>query len=237
MRTGRVATDLQQAMDPYDLLCHPFYKAWSAGELTREDLREYAAAYYYQVSTFPTYLSALHSRLPDGELRRAVLRNLCEEEIDGTAHSELWLDFAEGVGAVREEVKVRQPLRELLSLADIFRRLMHSPAQGLAALYAYESQVPRIAREKAHGLRERYGADDSTCRYFDLHVKADAYHSQVWAELLDDLVSETPSLAHEAVAGAKQAAWGLWRALDGIERLRRERSSVSDAERAVDHEG
>ena len=52
-----------------------------------------------------------------------MLRNLCEEEIDGTAHSELWLNFAEGMGAVREEVKARQPIPEFSSLADMFRRL------------------------------------------------------------------------------------------------------------------
>src|SRR5262249_34511671 len=63
---------------PYNLLQHAFYRAWSKGELTREELREYAGEYWHHVSAFPTYLSALHSRLPDGELRREVLRNLAE---------------------------------------------------------------------------------------------------------------------------------------------------------------
>lgn len=220
MERATVVPYLREAIEPYHLLYHAFYRAWSAGELTREDLREYASAYYYQVSAFPTYLSALHARLPDGEVRRAVLRNLCEEEIEGTPHSELWLDFAEGMGAVREEVMTRQPIPELCLLADTFRRLMDCPAKGLAALYAYESQVPRIAGEKARTLRECYGADESTCRYFDLHTTADIYHSQVWAKCLDDLVTLVPSLRDEAVAGAEEAAWALWRALDGIERLR-----------------
>jgi pyrroloquinoline-quinone synthase len=93
---------VDRELAPFRLLSHPFYKAWSAGELTREDLREYAAAYYPHVSAFPTYLSAFHSRLPDTPLRRAVLRNLCEEEITGPTHSELWLDFAKGVGERNE---------------------------------------------------------------------------------------------------------------------------------------
>jgi sugar lactone lactonase YvrE len=33
-------------------------------------------------------------------------------------------------------------------------------------LYAYESQVPEIEKRKAHGLRELYGVDESSCRYF-----------------------------------------------------------------------
>ena len=83
----------------YDLLCHPFYQAWSAGKLTRDDLLHYACEYYHHVAAFPTCLSAFHSRLPDGPLRRRVLMNLCGEEIQGRPHSELWLDFAEGMGA------------------------------------------------------------------------------------------------------------------------------------------
>jgi pyrroloquinoline-quinone synthase len=73
-------SDLQPRMDAiiarHDLLMHPFYQAWSAGKLRAEDLRRYAGEYYHHVAAFPAYLSALHSRLPDGKLRRAVLRNL-----------------------------------------------------------------------------------------------------------------------------------------------------------------
>ena len=91
-------TALEQRIARYDLLCHPYYKAWTAGELTREDLREYAGDYYHHVAAFPTYLSALHSRLDDGEVRRAVLRNLCEEEIDGRAAQRAVAGFCRGHG-------------------------------------------------------------------------------------------------------------------------------------------
>jgi len=33
---------LDACIAKYDLLCHPFYRAWAAGELTREDLQEYS---------------------------------------------------------------------------------------------------------------------------------------------------------------------------------------------------
>src|ERR1700733_4186086 len=75
----------EERVAPFDLLKHAFYQAWSKGELTREDLREYAAEYCHHVSAFPTYLSALHARLPDGEVRRGGLRHLTEEEGGGGA--------------------------------------------------------------------------------------------------------------------------------------------------------
>jgi len=213
---------LEERIARYDLLCHPYYKAWTAGQLTRDDLREYASDYYHHVAAFPTYLSALHSRLEDGEVRRAVLRNLCEEEINGRPHSELWLDFAEGMGADCAEVRERKPLAEVSELVAEFRHVARegSAADALAAFYAYESQVPRVAKEKADGLAQRYGADAKTCGYFTLHQFADVEHAHVWRELLSAEVTAHPDQAEAALNAAEDAAKALWRALDGMEARR-----------------
>lgn len=213
---------LEQRIARYDLLCHPYYKAWTAGELTREDLREYAADYYHHVAAFPAYLSALHSRLEDGEQRRAVLRNLCEEEIQGRPHSEMWLDFAEGMGADRQQVRDRQPLPEVREAIAEFRRVARegATAEALAAFYSYESQVPRVAKEKADGLAQRYGADANTCAYFHLHQFADVEHSHVWRELLSAEVTMHPEQAEKALDAAEKAARSLWQVLDGMEARR-----------------
>ena len=37
--------------------------------------------------------------------------------------------------------------------------MQNSPASALASLYTYESRVPAIARTKAEGLKQHYGAD------------------------------------------------------------------------------
>ncbi len=213
---------LEERIARYDLLCHPYYKAWTAGQLTRDDLREYASDYYQHVAAFPAYLSALHSRLDDGPLRRAVLRNLCDEEIEGRPHSELWLDFAEGMGADRDEVRQRQPLPEVRELISEFRRVARegSTAEALAAFYAYESQVPRVAKAKADGLAECYGADTKTCGYFKLHQFADVEHSHVWRELLSAEIVAHPEQAEGALAAAETAAQALWHVLDGMEARR-----------------
>jgi pyrroloquinoline-quinone synthase len=213
---------LEERIAQYDLLCHPYYKAWTAGQLTRDDLREYAGDYYHHVAAFPTCLSAMHSRLEDGTQRRAVLRNLCEEEIEGRPHSELWLDFAEGMGADRNQVRKGRPLPEVQELIAEFRRVAHagSTAEALAAFYAYESQVPRVAKSKADGLANLYAADARTCGYFLLHQFADVEHAQVWLELLITEVAVHPEQAEAALAAAEVAAQALWHALDGMEARR-----------------
>ena len=103
MTTAQFLEQLDTCIAKYDLLCHPFYKAWSAGELTRDNLREYAQDYYHHVEAFPSYLAALAIRLEEGETRRAVLANMADEKGGArrASHAELWLDFAEGTGSSR----------------------------------------------------------------------------------------------------------------------------------------
>jgi pyrroloquinoline-quinone synthase len=222
MDDQRLFEELHRRIAKYDLLCHPFYKAWSAGELTERDLREYSAQYYHHVAAFPTYLSAFHSRLAEGSLRRAVLRNLCEEEIDGTPHSELWLDFAEGMGNRREDVKHGEPIRKVKDLIEAFERIARtsSPAGVLGAFYAYESQVPAIAKFKAGALRQLYSATDRSCRYFALHETMDVNHARTWREYLKQVLQSNPESAEDALATAEKAASALWDALDGMEERR-----------------
>lgn len=222
-------SELHARIAKRDLLCHPFYQAWTAGQLSREDLREYAVAYYPHVSAFPTYLSALHSRLPDDELRRAVLRNLAEEEIEGRAHSELWLDFVEGMGGERAGAQLREQVEEIRELVATFRNIAQhaTTPECLAAFYAYESQVPRIAEAKYSGLEQHYGADAHTAGYFRLHRTADVRHAGVWRELLNSVLDERPELAASALAAAEQASTALWGALDGIERERQARNALA----------
>jgi pyrroloquinoline-quinone synthase len=218
--------ELERRTAKYDLLCHPFYKAWTAGELTRQDLREYARDYYHHVAAFPEYLGAFAARLPEGALHDAVLENRDDElgmdSAGGRSHHAIWLEFARAMGADPAEVGASRPLPEVRELIERFENVARtgSPAEALGAFYAYESQVPRVAAEKASGLRDRYGADDAACEYFTLHATADVYHSRVWREQLDRLISEEPDQAAPALDAAENAARALWRALDGIEARR-----------------
>ena len=228
MNTKSFSEQLEARIRKYDLLCHPFYKAWSAGTLTRDDLREYAQDYYHHVEAFPSYLAAFGMRLEEGDLRRAVLASMCDEKgvegrpgRDSVPHSELWLDFAEGMGSTRN-LEWHSPVAEIRQLIRHFHGVASdgTPEQALAAFYAYESQVPRIAQEKEHGLRQMYGADDKTCGYFSLHATADVYHSNVWRSQLAKRIAAKPEAAEAALDAAENAARMLWRALDGIEARR-----------------
>lgn len=233
METKVFLSLLEERIHQYDLLCHPFYKAWSAGELTRDDLRAYAEDYYPHVEAFPGYLAQLGVRLEEGELRRAILANMTDEKggedsfgEPERSHAELWLDFVEGMGGSR--VPKRRPAGEVRKLIVWFHKIASegTPEEALAAFYAYESQVPRIAQEKNRGLRDLYGANEKTRGYFTLHATADVYHSNVWRTQLEKRVKANPQAAEKALAAAETAAQSLWRVLDGFEARRLEQTAL-----------
>jgi len=207
----------------HDLLCHPFYKAWSAGMLTREDLQRYGREYFHHVAAFPVYLEEFGARVEDDQLRRAVEVNREDElGMDGSRpHPQLWLDFVEGMGGDRNASQ-HAPIAEIIQLMESFHHAARerTPEEALAAFYAYESQVPRVSAEKARGLRQMYGADEKTCEYFTVHTVADVYHSRIWKHQLAKIVRDNPEAAERALSAGEFTAKALWKALYGIEAAR-----------------
>src|SRR5258708_24268119 len=182
-----VVATLDSMIAERSLLKHPFYLAWTAGTLSLERLQNYAVQYYPHVAAFPRYLSAIHSRCADIATRQAILENLIEEERGAENHPELWLRFAEAIGVARERVLDASTSASSTGLVDEFTRLAesgHIPS-GLAALYAYESQIPAVATAKIDGLRRFYDVtDDRGLAFFAAHEKADVWHAQTGADLI-----------------------------------------------------
>ncbi len=122
----------------------------------------------------------------------------------------------------RRDLRGHKPLPEINNLVTHFHRVAGegTPEEALAAFYVYESQVPRVSKEKERGLREMYGADDKTCGYFALHATADVFHSNVWRRQLENRIAANPETAQAALDAAENTARMLWQALDGVEAAR-----------------
>lgn len=208
---------IDQQIAAKHLLTHPFYLAWTRGELSREALKDYAQQYYHHVAAFPTYLSAVHAKCDDQPTRKQILSNLIDEEAGEPNHPELWLRFAESLGVSREEVRATEKEPETEALIDTFRSVCSSgtTANGLAALYAYESQIPAVSESKIDGLKKHYGFNDPAAyEYFSVHVEADREHSVAEREMLQTQITDenagTVKVAVERVLSA------LWEMLSGV---------------------
>jgi pyrroloquinoline-quinone synthase len=199
------------------LLKHPFYLAWTRGELSRESLTDYARQYYHHVAAFPTYLSAVHANCEDQKTRKQILSNLIDEEAGSPNHPELWLKFTEGLGLSDVDVWNTPKEPETKNLIDAFRSVCGagSTSQGLAALYAYESQIPAICESKIDGLKRHYGfINPEIYEYFSVHIEADREHSAAERAMLADKIDNQN---FESVkASVNRVLEALWEMLSGV---------------------
>ncbi|HEY7000594.1 MAG TPA: CADD family putative folate metabolism protein [Candidatus Udaeobacter sp.] len=200
-----------------NLLKHPFYLAWTRGELSDEALADYAQQYYHHVAAFPTYLSAVHAKCEDQATRKQLLNNLIDEEAGSPNHPALWKKFMDGLGVKDGDLARTEKQPETKNLIATFRSVcgQASTAEGLGALYAYESQIPAICESKIDGLKKYYGfTKPEHYEYFTVHVEADREHSAAERDLLSRYINDRN---FESVkTSVNQILDALWEMLSGV---------------------
>jgi pyrroloquinoline-quinone synthase len=146
MRNAQLLEKIDAAIAEKNLLKHPFYQDWQMGKLSREELQLYAAQYYRHVEAFPKHLRVLAART-EGPIREIILENLAEEENPSRPHPKLWRDFAANLGVNEEDITCCPSLPGTQAVVEKFREIVgdRPVAEAVAALYAYEAQVPEIA--------------------------------------------------------------------------------------------
>lgn len=182
----------------WNLLRHSFYKRWTDGTLTREELRDYVGQYAHIVRAVPVWLE----QVPGGD--SAELARHADEE---RSHIALWDQFGQAIGLSSDAIRsvpANAATRELLQRGDTLA------TKGLAAavVWAMEAQTPAVAEAKLAGLDRHYGIDaESGGAYFDVHRTLDVDHA---AELL--------AHCHEGSGEAAESmSEALWAVLSSVE--------------------
>jgi pyrroloquinoline-quinone synthase len=215
MANTELLDQLDAAIAKKNLLQHPFYQDWQAGKLSRQSLQLYAAQYYRHVEAFPKHLRVLAART-EGSIRRIVEENLAEEESPAASHPKLWRDFAAALGVGEDDITCCPSLPGTQNVVQTFREICgdRSIAEAVAALYAYEAQVPEIATTKIDGLKSFYNiTQPQALAYFQVHEEADKAHRAAWRNWL----AENAGDDHEEIlATTNEALDALWGALDAV---------------------
>ena len=142
------------------LLDHPFYQAWTRGEVSPETLAAYHKAYTAFIKRIPSWWSTAMAGAGDASpLGRTIIQ---EEE----SHIPLWEKWG-------EQLPPSDSATDLQSTIDAFDAL--SPAALLGALQAFEIQQPDVARTKKDGLLQHYGFSPDVLTYFDEHLKEEKH--------------------------------------------------------------
>jgi pyrroloquinoline-quinone synthase len=198
---------LADAQSRCNVLEHPFYRRWSAGDLTREELSYYAGEYRHAVQALAEAAAAA-ARAAEPAVRAQIAEHAAEE----AAHVDLWDEFARAVAADLE----RDPAEETAECAAAWTAAGDA-LEGLVVLYAIESAQPAIARTKLDGLVEHYGLDEGPAtEYFSLHAELDHEHAAQSRALIEERLEGADE--DRLVALAEAALRGNWTLLDGVER-------------------
>jgi pyrroloquinoline-quinone synthase len=202
---------VEAARERHNVLEHPFYQRWSAGELGIDELAAYAGQYRHAVVALAE-ASEQAARVAGPELHAGLASHAAEE----SSHIALWDDFTRAIGGTVEA----EPHAETEACASAWAGDdQRSLAATLTALYAIESGQPAIAETKRAGLIEHYGIEDGPATaYFSLHATLDHEHAAHERALLEELIAGEDEDA--LVAEAESVLRANWELLDGVEAAR-----------------
>jgi pyrroloquinoline-quinone synthase len=168
-------------IEKQSVLKHPFYLKWSQGGLTRQNLAGYSLEYFQLVKAVPNMVTNVASFAAPSRIG-AIRANAAEE----LTHVDPWVKFAGSLGVNRSKLEGYPGAPATNQSVEAFRSLTTASfEEGVAAMYAYEKQLPEVSRSKIDGLKKHYGMEggDAT-KYFELHEEADVRHAAVWRSFL-----------------------------------------------------
>ena len=196
---------IEECRARHNVLEHPFYLRWSAGELSREELARYAGQYRHATEALARLCGQAAESAP--ERHRAKIEAHAEEE---AAHIGLWDDFVDATGG---EIGA-EPTAETAECVTAWTT-PDGYLTELARMYAIESGQPEISRVKREGLSRFYGIDGGAgSEYFRLHEQTDHAHADESRRLITEAMK--PEDEDALVAAAESAVRANWRLLDGV---------------------
>jgi pyrroloquinoline-quinone synthase len=186
---------IDQEIEKRSLLKHPFYQMWSDGKLTMESLQGYAKEYFSLVKEVPMMVERLASQSND----QSIMENLRDEK----EHVEPWARFAGALGVKREVLESYAASPKTCDSIEKMLQLMENFESGIAAMYAYEAEIPKISRSKIDGLAKFYNIKDGAgTEYFKIHEAVDVKHAAVWRRMLDGIPVEKHEYAFNSAVSS-----------------------------------
>lgn len=194
---------IDKEVEKRSLLKHPFYEMWSKGELSLQDLSGYSKEYFRLVKAVPDLVQNVLARAND-KGQDAKMETSLEEE---RQHVELWVRFARSLGVTEEELCSYTGLLETKeAVAKLREATSASFEEAVAAMYAYELEIPKISATKVRGLKEFYNLDSSDARvYFETHEEADIRHAALWRSILAKVEENKRDVAFQAAVKSLEA--------------------------------
>lgn len=203
MQAPSIDRELKDVAERFDLLQHPFYKRWAAGQLTRAELAYYAGQYAHVVRAIPRWLALAAQSDPRNA---SELRSHAAEESE---HIAMWERFALTLGVDAQALQASVPNGATTALIATGDELA-AQGHGAAVVWSIEAQSPAVSAEKLRGLRDHYGIDARNGgEYFAVHQKLDREHEAQLRSAIHSADAVTQAAAPAAAVATLAGMWDL----------------------------
>ena len=218
------AKALEAARKPEHGQLHPFSLAWARGELSRQQLGQWAIQHFYYVDAIAQQFALLYSRLPDLDARRELLDNLLGEEMPdqpAKRHPELCAKFARACGVADDDIYRAEEKGLILPTTRAMRAWIwelasqRTMAEAFAGIMvALEGQLPTLYPMLVDAMR-KMGFDDDQLEFFHVHIENDPGHEASGLAIASRYAS-TPELQRRAIAAVRASAQMRYSMLSGM---------------------
>ncbi len=196
---------------------HPLTEAWAQGELSKEQLGRWAVEHYHYTKDLHTFFGRILANCDQQKGRDMELDNLADEQNPEDPHNRQLLDFVDACDLDSQALISQLPVPTTQALRDWLllvceKRSWQEAAAGLHV--GMEAQLAPICDRLVPALRDKYGFDERSIRFFVTHQTADVEHG---GRALDVVEQFTPKeLQPRVLKSIREGTEKRWLYFDGV---------------------
>jgi len=210
--------DLQQTLQQRHPRPHPIRQLLLSGRLTKEQLQWWARNQFHEFRNIHRFFGIRYHKCPIPELRRMLLENMVEEEGEDLfggkypSHRELWLQFANGIGIVSDDILNYEPLPGIRAALEMYVSLVQQShwAVAIGTGLVFEGGGPKRMKEEREAIEKYYPWIPLNCLDF---FRAHEYHDEGHGDMVTNVIKQhcmEEKLQNEMREAVRQRADIMW---------------------------
>ena len=169
---------------------HPWQQLFLEGKLSQDQLKVWAQNRYYFHAGIPAKDANVFCKLPNNKDAQGMWLEKLQEEMgddEEQSHPEMFLDFCEGLGLGRDEVKNAEVFAPIKIGVDAYRDMARvRPFQVGVGSSISEFLIPFKMTRMLKAFREHYNfIPDKALHFFEAHREADERHGNIMINLVE----------------------------------------------------
>ena len=169
---------------------HPWQQLFVEGKLSQDQLKVWAQNRYYFHAGIPAKDANVFCKLPNDKDAQGMWLEKLQEEMgddEEQSHPEMFLDFCEGLGLGRDEVKNAEVFAPIKIGVDAYRDMARvRPFQVGVGSSISEFLIPFKMTRMLKAFREHYSfIPDKALHFFEAHREADERHGNIMINLVE----------------------------------------------------